>query len=40
MGLRRPAPDLGEHTREILEEIGLAADEIAALVARKVIATS
>jgi crotonobetainyl-CoA:carnitine CoA-transferase CaiB-like acyl-CoA transferase len=40
MSLRRPAPELGEHTREILEEIGLAPDEIAALEARKVIATS
>ena len=37
MGLRRPAPELGEHTREILEEIGLDQDEIAALAARKII---
>ena len=37
MGLRRPAPGLGEHTREILEEIGLEADAIDALAARKVI---
>ena len=40
MGLRRPAPGLGEHTREILEEIGLAPDEIDALASQKVIATS
>ena len=40
MGLRRPAPALGEHTREILEELGLAPDEIDALASRKVIATS
>ena len=37
MGLRRLAPKLGEHTREILEEIGFDQDEIAALAARKVI---
>lgn len=30
--LRRPAPRLGEHTREVLMEAGLNADEIAALV--------
>jgi crotonobetainyl-CoA:carnitine CoA-transferase CaiB-like acyl-CoA transferase len=32
-----PAPRLGEHTREILAEIGLAEQEIDALVARRVI---
>jgi crotonobetainyl-CoA:carnitine CoA-transferase CaiB-like acyl-CoA transferase len=37
MGLRRPAPGLGEHTREVLEQLGLGADEIDALAARKVI---
>jgi crotonobetainyl-CoA:carnitine CoA-transferase CaiB-like acyl-CoA transferase len=38
MGLQRPAPRLGEHTREILEELGLPADEIDALASRRVIA--
>jgi len=38
MGLRRPAPELGEHTREILEELGLSKDEIDALASRRVIA--
>jgi crotonobetainyl-CoA:carnitine CoA-transferase CaiB-like acyl-CoA transferase len=35
--LRRPAPRLGEHTREVLEERGLAKDEIDALASRRVI---
>ena len=34
--LRRPAPRLGEHSREILCEAGLADDKIADLLARKV----
>jgi crotonobetainyl-CoA:carnitine CoA-transferase CaiB-like acyl-CoA transferase len=38
LGLRRPAPRLGEHTREVLEELGLSTDEIDALASRRVIA--
>ncbi|MGH7373282.1 MAG: CoA transferase, partial [Candidatus Rokuibacteriota bacterium] len=38
MGLRRPAPGLGEHTREVLEELGVPRDEIDALASRRVIA--
>jgi len=34
--LRRPAPNLGEHTREILCEAGLDESEIGDLVARRV----
>jgi formyl-CoA transferase len=34
--LRRPAPRLGEHSREILQEAGFADDKIADLIARKV----
>jgi crotonobetainyl-CoA:carnitine CoA-transferase CaiB-like acyl-CoA transferase len=37
MRLRRPAPGLGEHTREVLRELGLATDEIDALASRRVI---
>jgi len=37
MDLRRPAPRLGEHTREVLEEIGLTTDEIDALASRRII---
>jgi crotonobetainyl-CoA:carnitine CoA-transferase CaiB-like acyl-CoA transferase len=37
MGLRRPAPQLGEHTREVLEELGLSKDEIDALASRRII---
>ncbi len=37
LGLRRPAPRLGEHTREVLEEIGIPKDEIDALASRRVI---
>jgi len=36
--LRRGAPRLGEHTREVLTEIGLGAGEIDALIADKVVA--
>ena len=38
MGLRRPAPRLGEHTREVLQELGIPRDEIDALASRRVIA--
>ena len=34
--LRRPAPRLGEHSREILREAGVGDDKIADLLARKV----
>jgi crotonobetainyl-CoA:carnitine CoA-transferase CaiB-like acyl-CoA transferase len=37
MELRRPAPQLGEHTREVLSEFGLSRDEIDALASRRVI---
>jgi crotonobetainyl-CoA:carnitine CoA-transferase CaiB-like acyl-CoA transferase len=37
MGLRRPAPQLGEHTREVLGELGLSQDEIDALASRRII---
>jgi crotonobetainyl-CoA:carnitine CoA-transferase CaiB-like acyl-CoA transferase len=35
--LRRPSPTLGEHNHEVLAELGLPADEIAALAALGVI---
>src|SRR5262249_30045717 len=38
MALRRPAPGLGEHTREILEELGLDIAEIDALASKGVVA--
>jgi len=37
LGLRRPAPQPGENTREVLEEFGLSKDEIGALVSARVI---
>src|SRR5262245_4897525 len=37
MELRRPAPRLGEHTREVLQELGISKDEIDALASRRVI---
>jgi crotonobetainyl-CoA:carnitine CoA-transferase CaiB-like acyl-CoA transferase len=36
----RPAPLLGEHTREVLEEHGYSAAEIDALIAEGVVATA
>jgi crotonobetainyl-CoA:carnitine CoA-transferase CaiB-like acyl-CoA transferase len=38
--LRRQAPVIGEHTAEILAELGFARHEIAALAARGVIAVN
>jgi crotonobetainyl-CoA:carnitine CoA-transferase CaiB-like acyl-CoA transferase len=38
--LRRQAPAIGEHTAEILAELGLARHDIAALAARGVIAVN
>jgi crotonobetainyl-CoA:carnitine CoA-transferase CaiB-like acyl-CoA transferase len=38
MELRRPAPRLGEHTREVLRELGIPEEEIDALASRRVIA--
>jgi crotonobetainyl-CoA:carnitine CoA-transferase CaiB-like acyl-CoA transferase len=35
--VRLPPPGLGEHTREVLAEAGLAASEIDALIAAKVV---
>ena len=37
MGLRRPAPGLGEHTREVLEELGVTKDEIESLASARAI---
>jgi benzylsuccinate CoA-transferase BbsE subunit len=36
--ISRPAPGLGEHTREVLEGIGLRADEVARLYCAGVVA--
>ncbi len=38
--IRRPGPKLGEHSREVLTELGYTADEIAALVSRGVLLAS
>ena len=38
LGLRRPAPELGADTREILGELGFSGDDIDALASRRVIA--
>jgi crotonobetainyl-CoA:carnitine CoA-transferase CaiB-like acyl-CoA transferase len=38
--IRRPAPRLGEHTVEVLEELGLAKDEIQQLVARGIVSVA
>ena len=35
--LRRPAPQLGEHTREVLQEFGFSKDDIDALASRRII---
>jgi crotonobetainyl-CoA:carnitine CoA-transferase CaiB-like acyl-CoA transferase len=36
-GLRRQAPQLGEHTREILSEAGVGEEQLADLEARRVV---
>jgi crotonobetainyl-CoA:carnitine CoA-transferase CaiB-like acyl-CoA transferase len=38
--LRRPAPRLGEHTREVLGELGIPAGEIERLAGLGAVATS
>jgi crotonobetainyl-CoA:carnitine CoA-transferase CaiB-like acyl-CoA transferase len=35
--VRRPPPELGEHTREILEQVGVTAEEVAALAKRGIV---
>jgi crotonobetainyl-CoA:carnitine CoA-transferase CaiB-like acyl-CoA transferase len=35
--IKRPPPDLGEHTRAVLSELGLDADEVNALKARGIV---
>lgn len=39
MSKRRPAPGLGEHTREVLADAGYNADEIEAMVTESVVMT-
>jgi crotonobetainyl-CoA:carnitine CoA-transferase CaiB-like acyl-CoA transferase len=36
-GTRRPSPALGQHTREVLAELGYEAGEIEALIAQRVV---
>ena len=38
-GIRRPGPELGEHSREILAELGYAAEQIDVLVKDGVVLT-
>jgi crotonobetainyl-CoA:carnitine CoA-transferase CaiB-like acyl-CoA transferase len=38
--IRRPAPRLGEHTVEVLDELGWAKDEIQQLLARGIVSVS
>jgi crotonobetainyl-CoA:carnitine CoA-transferase CaiB-like acyl-CoA transferase len=35
--IRRPGPDKGEHTWEVLTEVGYSADEIEALIASEAV---
>jgi crotonobetainyl-CoA:carnitine CoA-transferase CaiB-like acyl-CoA transferase len=38
--VRRPGPDQGQHSREVLEEVGYSPDEIDALVVSHVVVAS
>jgi crotonobetainyl-CoA:carnitine CoA-transferase CaiB-like acyl-CoA transferase len=40
IGPRGPAPELGQHTREVLRELGLSEDEVDAAVADGVVGTA
>jgi crotonobetainyl-CoA:carnitine CoA-transferase CaiB-like acyl-CoA transferase len=40
LSIRRPGPALGEHTREVLAELGYTAAEVDALLADKVVAAT